>query len=161
MFDPMPRRGVVPAAAAALVLACAPVAQARHWSFQTGVYAAKTSQKTTFRFKIVGHTAANHCGTKGTQHCFIALSDPRLDETCTDGTTSNSGLFDVPSGFVSPTGTFSYHQALSDRDPRIDFRAHAEGTQVSGTFRETDPQSGPSGMLSCDSGSVTFTARRL
>jgi hypothetical protein len=161
MFEPMPRRGVLPAAAAVFVLACVPVAQARHWSFQTGVYSAKTSQQTTFKFKIVGHTAASHCGTKGTQHCFIALSDPRLDETCADGTAYSAGLFDVPSGFVTPTGNFSYHQALSDTNPRIDFRAHAEGTRVNGTFRETDPQSGPTGMLSCDSGSVTFTARKL
>jgi hypothetical protein len=161
MFDPMPRRGLVPVAAAAFVLACVPVAQARHWSFQTGVYAAKTSQKTTFRFKIVGHTAANHCGTKGSQHCFVALSDPPLDTTCSDGTAYSAGLLDVPSGFVSTAGNFGYHQALSDTNPRIDFKAHAEGAKVTGSFRETDPQSGASGMLSCDSGTVTFTARRL
>jgi len=161
MFAAMPRRGVVPAAAAAFVLACVPVAEARRWSFQTGVYTAKTSQQTTFKFKIVGHTAANHCGTRGTQHCFIALSDPRLDTTCTDGTTYSDDLFDVPSGFVSTTGSFSFHQPMSDSNPRIDFHAHAEGSKVSGTFREIDPRSGASGMLSCDSGAVTFTARRL
>ncbi len=151
----------MPLAAAAVVLACAPAAAARHWSFQTGVYAAKTAQKTTFKFKIVGHTATNHCGTKGSQHCFIALSDPRLDTTCSDGTSFSAGLFDVPSGFVSQDGGFSYHQSVQGANPRIDFRAHASGAKVTGSFRELDPQSGPTGMLSCDSGTVTFTARKL
>jgi hypothetical protein len=128
--------------------------------FATGVYNARTSQKTTFRFKIVAHTSRNHCGDKARMHCFVALSDPDIYETCSDGTSSNSGLFDVPNGNVSWTGYFSYHQALKGSDPMIDFHAHAWGTKVTGSFREKSPADGSGGALTCDSATVTFTATR-
>ena len=110
------------AATAAAALVLAPSAIAHRPVFQTGVYTAKTSQHTTFKFKLVTHTASNHCGTKGGVYCFVAMSDPSTDETCADGTRYDAGLFEVPSGFMSWRGIFSYHQNSQGSSPLIDFR---------------------------------------
>jgi hypothetical protein len=147
-------------ATAVATLVLAPGAIAHRPVFQTGVYTAKTSQHTTFKFKLVTHTAANHCGTKGGVYCFVAMSDPSMDEQCADGTHYGAGLFAVPNGFMSWRGSFAYHQNAQDSSPLIDFHAHASGAKVTGSFREVDPNSGPNGMVSCDSGTVTFTAKR-
>lgn len=147
------------AATAAAALVLAPSAIAHRPVFQTGVYTAKTSQHTTFKFKLVTHTASNHCGTKGGVYCFVAMSDPSTDETCADGTRYDAGLFEVPSGFMSWHGIFSYHQNSQGSSPLIDFRARATGAKVTGSFREVDPKSGANGMVRCDSGTVTFTAK--
>jgi hypothetical protein len=141
------------------ILALVAGAHAPSPTFATGTFAATTAQRTTFRFRIVAHTSRNHCGSKAGQHCFIALSDPSIDETCTDGSSYDAGLFDVPNGFVSSTGHFSYHQDVDGTNPLIDFHAHAVGTRVTGSFREKDPDGGAAGMLTCDSGTVTFTAK--
>ena len=110
-------------ATAVATLVLAPGAMAHRPVFQTGVYTAKTSQHTTFKFKLVTHTAANHCGTKGGVYCFVAMSDPNIDEACADGTNYGAGLFDVPNGFMSWRGAFDYHQkraglVAADRFPR-------------------------------------------
>ena len=58
-------------------LAVAAAAKPRAAKFKTGTYSAKTSQGSNFKFKIEAHTAADHCGTSASSHCFIAISYPR------------------------------------------------------------------------------------
>jgi hypothetical protein len=147
-------------AALAMAGVVAPAAGAHDVPYATGTYTATTAQHTTFRFRIVAHTAHNHCGSKAGAHCFVALSNPSINETCSDGTSDNAGLFDVPDGSISSTGHFAYHQAVAGSNPLIDFRMHAVGSKVSGSYREKDPAGGAGGMLTCDSGSVLFHATR-
>jgi hypothetical protein len=140
------------AAAAAAVAKLAPV------KFKTGAYSAKTSQGGHFKFKIEGHTAADHCGSSASAHCFIAISYPTITEPCTTGP-SGGGTFDVPNGFVNGKGSFSYHQSLSGtQQPLIAFTAHASGSKVTGTLREKDDD-GPGDT--CDTGTIHWTAHRV
>ena len=125
--------------------------------FKTGTYTAKTSQGSSFKFKIEGHTVADHCGTAASAHCFIAISYPTISEPCTTGS-SGGGMFSVPNGFVNAKGNFSYHQSLSGSTrPLIAFTAHASGSKVTGTLREKDDTGTGA---TCDSGTVRWTAHR-
>jgi hypothetical protein len=150
------RAGLPLFAALATASILAPAADAHRTSFAAGTYTASTAQSTTFRFRIIAHTSTNNCGSKAGAHCFVALSDPSIDETCSDGTSYDAGLFAVPNGFVSPTGHFAYHQSVEDSNPLVDFRIHVVGTRATGSLREE----GPIGTTTCDSGTVTFRAKR-
>ncbi len=154
-----PFAAVISTLAALAVLTASATASTPKVPFTTGIYTAKTSQKTTFRFKIVAHTPKNNCGSKAGAHCFIALSDPPINETCSDGTSYGSGLFEIPNGNVSSLGYFAYHHDLQGANPLIEFHAHAYGTKVTGSYREKNPAAGGGGVLMCDSATVTFTAK--
>jgi hypothetical protein len=139
-------------------LAVAASAKAPTARFKTGSYSAKTAQGAHFKFKIEGHTAADHCGSSASNHCFIAISYPTISEPCTTGP-SGGGTFDVPNGFINGKGNFSYHQSLSgSQQPLIAFTAHASGSKVTGTLREKD-DNGPG--ATCDTGTVRWTAHRV
>jgi hypothetical protein len=156
---PAMRRLAILTAVLGLVLALAVAAAAKPVSvkFKTGTYLAKTSQGGHFKFKIEGHTAADHCGTAASAHCFIAISYPTFTEPCTTGP-SGGGMFSVPNGFVNAKGNFSYHQSLSGpQQPLIAFTAHASGSTVTGTLREKDDTGTGA---TCDSGTVRWTAHR-
>src|ERR1700749_296713 len=84
----------------ALALAVAAAAKPAPVKFKTGTYAAKTSQGGHFRFKIEGHTAADHCGSVASPPCFIAISYPTITEPCPTGP-AGGGMFSVPNGFVN------------------------------------------------------------
>jgi hypothetical protein len=139
------------------VLVVAAAAKPTAVKFKTGTYSAKTSQGSRFKFKIEAHTAADHCGTSASSHCFIAISYPTITEPCTTGP-SGGGSFSVPNGFVNAKGDFSYHQPLQGtQQPLIAFTAHASGSKVTGTLREKDDD-GPGDT--CDTGTLHWTAHR-
>jgi hypothetical protein len=140
-----------------LAFAVAAAAKPAPVKFKTGTYSAKTSQGDHFKFKIEGHTTADHCGSVASAHCFIAISYPTITEPCTMGP-SGGGMFSVPNGFVNGKGNFSYHQSLSgSTQPLIAFTAHASGSKVTGTLREKDDTGTGA---TCDTGTVRWTARR-
>jgi hypothetical protein len=159
----MRRRSFALVAASLVALSGGGVAGAAgtHVKYDVGEYSATTSQGGSFKFKIEVHSAADHCGTSVSSHCFIALSYPTFTEPCPGGQPIG-GSFSVPNGFVSAAGNFSYHQPLNGAsEPLIQFQAHAVGARVTGTFREEDQSVGGSTTTLCDTGIVHWTARRV
>lgn len=143
----------------ALAVACsvAGAAGAATARYATGVYQAKAGHA-TFRFRVVAHSATNHCGTRSAQRCFIAISYPKIAEPCTNGQ-SSGGVFPIPNGFISSSGHFDNHANSTGIEQfTIDFR----GSRATGALRGVSSYVDGSGTtIRCNSGRVKFTALRV
>ena len=147
------------ACGAVLAAGSASAAQ-KHARFKTGVYTAKTSQGSRFKFDVVAHTRTNNCGTHAGQYCFYVKTYPTFEWVCA-GTPAEAGEFAVPDGFVKASGKFSYSQPLQgDSQPLIQFTAVLSGSHATGSFREEDlDNNAPGSTATCDSGKVTWKAK--
>jgi hypothetical protein len=106
---------------------------------------------------VIGFTP-NRCGTHAGEHCFIALSYPKLKEPCANGQ-AESNVFAVPNGKISKAGRYSYFQPLQGFNPLISFKASFHGRQASGTLRERDVfDDGTGTLVHCDSGTLHWKA---
>jgi hypothetical protein len=136
-------------------------AASSHKSFKAGVYSAKTAQGSTFKFKVQAHSPTNHCGTRSTQHCFIAISYPSFNWSCGGAAATNAGAFPVANGFINAAGRFSYSQPLQgDSQPLLKFTATISGSKATGTLREKElTDDGSGSTVTCDSGTVKWSGR--
>ena len=131
-----------------------------HARFETGLYTARTSQGSKFKFAVVAHTATNDCGTHAGQYCFYVKTYPTFEWVCA-GARTGGGEFAVPDGFVKPSGKFSYSQPLQgDSQPLLQFTAVLSGSRATGSFREKEPDdNAPGSTATCDSGKVTWKGK--
>lgn len=144
-------------AAVGIVLAIvAAVAGAAGLHYKTGTYTAKTSQGTTFKFKVIAHTATNNCGKAAGVHCFVAVTYPHADQSCGGAKPYDAGIYPLPNGFISTAGRFSYRQS----NPSELFQVTIKGAKATGSFRTRSTTDLGNGPVTCDTGTVTWKATR-
>lgn len=125
--------------------------------YRTGVYAGHTSTGSRLRFKVLAHSATNHCGVSRSAHCFIGLKYPTVAMACPNGE-QIKGPFELPSSFISKSGRASYSQPLEEGQLLVRFKLRLRKRSAKGVIREAEIYDSGEGSVTCDSGRLTFTA---
>ena len=158
---------------ALVALTCASAGAA---AFRTGTYTGKTDQGAPVKFRVQRQSACrtgkevNGTGTvfkRGT--CVQFVDDqPRVTATCDSDRPSRSWVW-PGSGLLSKTGVANFHQELVVQGRRthlfelqVKLKRNGRATGTAHLFQRaayTDAE-GNQKYATCDSGKVTFTARR-
>jgi hypothetical protein len=160
--------------AAAAFLPASSAAHSRKPAFATGSYVGTTSQGQPIQFKI----AKAKCTSPSPPYklhkatCFVgelyATADyyPKVLEPCSDGSTYSDPLYAASYDLsLSSSGAMTYSvkglgSTVVENASISMLSVHVKGTKASGTLHQTESYDAGNGTISCDSGPVTFTAKK-